>query len=233
MQQIQENWRYFFYYTLGLLPSVFFTLRFLIQWINSEKKKKSYVNTTFWYLSFCGNTLCSIHYFIQLQYLLMLIQVANGFISWKNICLLKARKNKTSFTKSIVLLSVLMMLASMIFFSQFVFISAPIKILEIPFGLSKHGIGEISILWHLLGGFGCLLFASRFWIQWLEAEKTGESQLSNNFWLISIFGSAIALIYFLHIKDWVSSLNYSFGLIPYARNLILSYRGKNSLNPNR
>lgn len=232
MQQIQENWRYFFYYTFGLLPSVFFTLRFLIQWVNSEKKKKSYVNTTFWYLSFLGNTLSSIHYFIQLQYLLMLIQVTNGFISWKNISLLKSRKNKTNFTKSIFLLVLLLTIASMIFFSQFVFISEPIKILEIPFGLSKQRMGEISILWHLLGGFGCLLFASRFWIQWLEAEKSGESQLSKNFWSISICGSVIALIYFLHIKDWVSSLNYSFGLIPYVRNLLLSYREKRSLKPN-
>jgi len=223
---MQENWRYFLYATLGLLPSVFFGLRFLIQWISSEQKKKSYVDKTFWRLSFCGNLLLSIHYFIQIQYLLLIIQVANGFIAWRNIDLLNKNKRQIPFKLSLFVLGLIILVTSLLFFAQSIILSLPIRMLEMPIALFKKGGSEISILWHVFGSAGCLLFASRFWFQWLGAEKSKESTLSKNFWMISIFGSVTALIYFLHIKDWVSALNYSLGLIPYIRNLILS---KNNL----
>lgn len=218
----QESWRHFFYYTFGLLPSLFFTLRFLIQWISSEKRKESFVTKTFWSLSLCGNCLLCLHYFIQLQYLLMLIQVINGFISWRNLDLMSVKHR--SFRVSLAVLITSLFFSSLLFFSQFIFVEAPLEILSIPFGLLKDNSQEISPLWHLFGGAGCLLFASRFWIQWVEAERSGKSHLNKNFWTISIAGSSLALIYFFHIGDTVSCLNYSFGLIPYIRNLILFYK---------
>lgn len=214
---IYESWRHFLYYTLGLVPPLFFGLRFLIQWISSEKKKKSYVNKTFWYLSLCGNCLLAVHYFIQIQYLLMLIQVVGGFISWRNINLLSV--DKKTFRWSLALLIVSMAVTTLVFFAQSIFLTLPMNILEIPAGLVKTA--DVSFVWHLFGSVGCLVFASRFWFQWIEAEKSGVSRLSKNFWLISIFGSVASLIYFFHIKDWVSCLNYGFGLIPYIRNLMI------------
>ena len=217
---MQETWRYFFYYALGLAPSLFFGLRFLVQWIDSEKRHKSHVSKLFWYLSFGGNALSALHYFIQLQYVLMILQVVNGFISWRNINLLDGGK-KRSFKFALFMLGGSALISSALFFAQFLLSALPLKLFEVPFSLINKGGSEISLLWHLFGAFGCLLFASRFWIQWLEAEKSGASQLNKKFWVLSIVGSSAALIYFVHIHDWVSSLSYSFGLIPYIRNLML------------
>ena len=44
-----------FWVCMGLTGQSFFTLRFLVQWIQSERAKKSVVPTTFWYLSILGN----------------------------------------------------------------------------------------------------------------------------------------------------------------------------------
>src|SRR5271168_975047 len=84
-----EEWRFLLYYPLGLLPSLFFTLRFLIQWIQSERMKMSYVDALFWRLSIAGNLLLLSHYFLQGQYPFALIQTGNAVISWRNLNLMK------------------------------------------------------------------------------------------------------------------------------------------------
>ena len=39
---------------IGFLGQAFFSARFLVQWIKSEKLKKSVIPTTFWYFSVAG-----------------------------------------------------------------------------------------------------------------------------------------------------------------------------------
>jgi len=219
---MSENWRYFSYYFLGLLPSLFFGLRFLVQWIASEKKGRSHVTPLFWSLSLAGNAPACMHYFLQVQFLLMLLQVGNGFISWRNLALFQKKKQTKSLRFWLATLSAVALLASLLFFAQCLFLSLPLKLLDAPFSLIHAR--EVPLFWHLLGSLGCLLFASRFWLQWIVAERSKESTLGTSFWLLSIVGSVTALIYFLHIRDGVSTLNYSFGLIPYIRNMMLSKR---------
>ncbi|MHC4942549.1 MAG: lipid-A-disaccharide synthase N-terminal domain-containing protein [Planctomycetota bacterium] len=42
---------------IGFLGQLFFTSRFLVQWIASERRKRSYVPRIFWYLSIVGSLL--------------------------------------------------------------------------------------------------------------------------------------------------------------------------------
>lgn len=42
---------------IGLLAQLMFSGRFLVQWVVSEKKKKSTVPVAFWYLSLVGGTM--------------------------------------------------------------------------------------------------------------------------------------------------------------------------------
>ena len=159
------DWRYLSYYTLGFLPSIFFGSRFIIQWIKSEKERKSYVNKAFWYLSLFGNCLLSIHYFVQIQYPLFLIQTINGFISWRNINLLSKTATKP-FKLSVVILASTVTLSSLLFFIQTKFIATDIRFFEIPFALIDHTKSHnIPLLWHLFGTFGCFLFGIRAWFK--------------------------------------------------------------------
>jgi lipid-A-disaccharide synthase-like uncharacterized protein len=41
--------------TIGFLGQGLFTARFLIQWIYSERKRKSVIPTAFWYFSLAGS----------------------------------------------------------------------------------------------------------------------------------------------------------------------------------
>lgn len=213
-----DNFRQLSYYLLGFLPSLFFTSRFLVQWIDSERKKKSVVTKLFWQLSLCGNILLALHYFIQLQVFFFVLQLINGFIAWRNLNLLKS-SNRYTLNKSLLLLFSLLVLSLLLFALQCRLYSTPIKLLDLPAGVTSNQ--SISPLWHLFGAAGALAFASRFWMQWIEAEKTHRSQLGRSFFLVSAIGSLASLIYFARIQDWISALNTSFGLIPYIRNLFL------------
>ena len=49
MQDIPTSWL-----VLGFLGQILFSMRFLIQWIHSEKNKKSIIPKAFWYFSLAG-----------------------------------------------------------------------------------------------------------------------------------------------------------------------------------
>jgi len=40
--------------TIGFLAQAMFSMRFIVQWIASERARKSIVPEIFWYFSFCG-----------------------------------------------------------------------------------------------------------------------------------------------------------------------------------
>ena len=45
-----------FWLTVGFLGQAFFTARFLVQWVASERQRDSVVPTAFWWLSLVGGT---------------------------------------------------------------------------------------------------------------------------------------------------------------------------------
>jgi lipid-A-disaccharide synthase-like uncharacterized protein len=199
--------REYLYYPLGIIPSIFFSLRFILQWIKSEKLKVSHINPTFWKLSLCGNVLATLHYFVQFQFTFFIIQFINSFISRRNLITMKVFKRRFPLTVEIVLFSLLLVIFSAAFFFC----------CDFKFNENSGG----SWMLHLLGICGGFLFASRFWVQWWTMEKTGISALNKQFWVLSILGGALTIIYTLAISDVVSTFNYLFGMVPYIRNLIL------------
>lgn len=76
-------------------------------------------------------------------------------------------------------------------------------------------------LWTVFGLFGQAMFTMRFVIQWIASEKAKKSVMPNTFWIFSILGSLILLIYAIHQKDLVFILGQSFGMIVYFRNIVL------------
>ena len=216
-----ENWRQLLYLLLGSLPPLFFGSRSLIQWVQSERKKRSVVGKLFWQLSLCGNSLLALHYFIQFQYPFLLIQIVNAFIAWRNLNLLQTRKLPLQLRKSILLLVSLLLGGCICCLLQNNYSSIQTSILSPPVGRIIKGEFSFHFTWHLFGLLGGILFASRFWVQWMFTEKKQQSQLGPYFWVMSLIGSSCCLLYFLSIFDWISAIHHSFGMIPYLRNLIL------------
>jgi lipid-A-disaccharide synthase-like uncharacterized protein len=97
-------------------------------------------------------------------------------------------------------------------------------------------------LWHALGGYfyevfvlkldwwawvGLLaqaLFTGRFLVQWIASERAGRSVVPFSFWILSIGGGAMLLIYALYRRDPVFILGQGLGLFIYLRNIVLVMR---------
>ena len=75
--------------------------------------------------------------------------------------------------------------------------------------------------WLILGFVGQGLFAGRFLVQWIVSERRSESVIPVAFWVFSIFGGAILLVYAIYRRDPVFILGQAAGLLVYARNLML------------
>lgn len=217
-----EDWRIALYYPLGILPSIFFSLRFFIQWLRSERVGKSVVIPLFWKLSLAGNSLLFLHYFIQLQYPFALIQAINGLIAWRNLNLMRRSQKPIEFHSMVMLIMATLGIVTIAFHLHLSHIENGSWFGAVPVSSTK--IAAAPLWLHLVGISGQSLFASRFWIQWWLAEKNQKSQLPAIFWWLSLAGTVVSLAYFIAIADVVSILNNSFGIIPYVRNLVLIRR---------
>lgn len=208
------------FYFIGYLSAIAFTLRFLVQWIESEKEGRSVVPKAFWWLSITGNVTLFIHSLIQMQFPMSFIQGINGVISWRNLNLMGNRK------ASFAIVALLFLSVSAFCVSYF-FLRA--NGIEEWFSIPTHTFQpdpnrSAPLVLHLFGLIGVFLFNSRFIIQWWQSEKSGVSVLSPLFWWTSLIGGLFSLIYFVSIMDFVNLIGPLFGIVPYARNLILLRR---------
>jgi len=73
--------------------------------------------------------------------------------------------------------------------------------------------------WVLLGLVAQALFTMRFLIQWIASERAGRSVIPVAFWLFSIGGGLLLLVYALYRKDIVFIAGQAFGVFVYLRNL--------------
>jgi lipid-A-disaccharide synthase len=222
-----EQWRELLY-PLGFLSSLAFTLRFLIQWVNSERAKNSVVTASFWRISLAGNLLLLVHSLIQVQFHVCVVQACNAVISWRNLNLMGPPNKQWRLLSVISLLGGAIAVSSICFAVQGLWIadneSEWFRTPIMPWAPNTHF--EASWGWHLAGSLGILLFNSRFWVQWWEAETYRRSYLSTSFWWLSLAGALLSLIYFVRLGDAVNFIGPLFGLIPYARNLMLIRQAK-------
>ena len=80
--------------------------------------------------------------------------------------------------------------------------------------------------WTLFGFFAQFIFFLRFAIQMFVSEKRKESYIPVSFWYLSLIGSALILIYSIHIKDIVFTVANSIQSVIYIRNLVLIRKTK-------
>jgi lipid-A-disaccharide synthase-like uncharacterized protein len=80
--------------------------------------------------------------------------------------------------------------------------------------------------WKIIGFFAQGLFFARFFVQWIVSEQKGESTVPLAFWIFSVLGGTLLLVYAIHQKDEVFILGQAGGLVIYLRNLMLIYKRK-------
>ncbi len=74
-----------FWYGIGFLGQGMFFMRFLLQWIVSEKKGKSVIPVHFWYFSIAGSLLVLIYAIYRKDPVFILGQILGMFIYSRNL----------------------------------------------------------------------------------------------------------------------------------------------------
>ena len=71
----------------------------------------------------------------------------------------------------------------------------------------------------ILGFIGQFFFSMRFVVQWIASEKHKKSVVPLSFWIFSVLGSSLLLIYAIYRKDPVFILGQAPNLLIYFRNI--------------
>ena len=74
---------------LGLAGQLMFSTRFLVQWIASEKRKKSVVPISFWFLSLFGSFLLLIYAIYRKDIVFTLGQLFGFIVYIRNLLIIK------------------------------------------------------------------------------------------------------------------------------------------------
>lgn len=98
----------------------------------------------------------------------------------------------------------------------------------------SHAIGayltDVFIIrfdwWVVLGLIAQGLFTMRFLVQWIASERAGHSVIPLAFWLFSIGGGILLLVYALYRRDPVFIAGQAFGVFVYLRNLYFVMRDR-------
>ena len=84
-----------FWLLFGFLGQAMFTMRFIVQWIASEKKKESVIPISFWYFSLAGGLIVLLYAIHRMDPVFILAYLPGNFIYFRNLWLIY-KKRKTS-----------------------------------------------------------------------------------------------------------------------------------------
>lgn len=73
----------------GFAAQFIFFLRFVVQWISSEKHKKSIIPISFWYLSIVGTLMILVYALYKEDIVFIVASLLNCFIYVRNLVLIK------------------------------------------------------------------------------------------------------------------------------------------------
>lgn len=198
---------------LGFFAQGLFGLRLMVQLFYIEKYRSLQTPVIFWLISICASLLFLLYGLLRGDYVILIGQFVTYYIYLRNLHY-QGSWNKVPVGFQLLLLSL-----------------APILLVFVPpaelYTSSQPMFTHTSII-VLIGFLGQLLLNLRFIYQWIYLERHKESLLPSGFWLLSVAGSLLILIYAcwhpIHGIDPVLIFAQGMGLLVYLRNLILQHK---------
>ena len=195
-------------YGIGFIAQLLFAARMIVQWVKSEKAGKSLSPVIFWQLSILGSLIFLLYGILRHDFAIVLGQVLVYFIYVRNLHLKEQWR-------------------PIPFLFRFIVIVAPIVTMGYLFS-DIHGNltsllknEQISLPLQIWGSVGQVIFTLRFYVQWIDSETKNESVLTRRFWVVSLVGCLMIIIYAVFRLDPVLFLGQLAGLVIYLRNLML------------
>lgn len=84
------DWNYLV--ILGLIGNGVFTMRFLVQWLASERQGESVIPVSFWYWSIAGSVIMCLYFIFRRDPVGILAYLPNSLIYIRNLMLIRKRK---------------------------------------------------------------------------------------------------------------------------------------------
>jgi lipid-A-disaccharide synthase-like uncharacterized protein len=84
------DWSYLM--VLGFIGNALFSMRFLVQWLASERQGESIIPVSFWYWSIAGSALMCIYFIFRRDPVGILAYLPNSLIYIRNLMLIRKRK---------------------------------------------------------------------------------------------------------------------------------------------
>ena len=187
----------------GWIGQACFFSRFLVQWLASERARRSVVPRSFWWLSLAGALLLSAYSIRRGGFMLLLGFVVSVLISATTL-ILERRGARAAIGRRWALVPAL-------FF---------VIMLAAELYSGRHSEDE-SLLWLCIVGVGQAFWVARFPVQWWLSARAGVSHFPAAFWWLSLAGNLLLLTYALHLGDPIYVLGFLPGPLLQVRNLML------------
>jgi len=200
-----SNW---LIYGIGFFAQILFSARMIVQWVSSERQKKVVAPSLFWMLSLVASFIMFIYGYLRSDFAIMFGQSLTYFIYIRNLQL-QQQWQKLPIPVRLLLFFVPIVIVIYYFNNNVIDVDVLFKNEAIPMWL----------LW--LGIISQLVFTFRFVYQWIYSERQKTSTLPMGFWLLSLTGSFLILIYAIYRKDPVLFVSHLLGSVIYFRNVIL------------
>jgi len=195
-------------YSIGFLAQLLFSGRLILQWILSEKNKKVLTPSIFWKLSLFASFLLFVYGYLRDDFAIMLGQTLTYFIYIRNLQLQREWQKAPKLLRWFLWIFPLLIVIYS-FNNNIYDLNKLLKNEAIPFWL---------LIW---GSVAQVIFTLRFVYQWIYSEKKKESSLPFGFWLLSLIGSIMILIYAIFREDPVLLVGHLMGSIIYIRNIFI------------
>ena len=200
-----SNW---IIYSVGFFAQILFSGRLILQWVISEKNKKVLTPSLFWKLSLIASFLLFVYGYLREDFAIMMGQALTYFIYIRNLQLQGEWQKAPKWLQWFLwVFPVLLVIYS--YNNNSYDIDKLFRNDAIPLGL---------LIW---GSIAQIIFTLRFIYQWIYSEKNKESTLPFGFWLLSLIGSIMILIYAILRKDPVLLVGHLMGSAIYFRNILL------------
>ncbi len=194
----------------GFLAQGFFAARFLMQWIMSERARRSLLPVHFWYFSLAGSILLLSYATHRRDPVIAMGQMIGLLIYLRNLKYIHPEwMGRVRHTWLWLWIGA---------------VGAAMSVGYLFGGGAQAPVVKIHDFWTTFGFFGQFLFTGRFLAQWWYTERHKQSLMPRSFWYLSLVGSLMLLIYATAMLDPVIMLGQSLGFIIYTRNLILMSR---------
>ena len=85
-----------FWLIFGFIGQAMFTMRFIVQWIASEKKKESVIPISFWYFSLIGGLVVLFYAIHRMDPVFILAYLPGNFIYFRNLYFIYKKKRMSA-----------------------------------------------------------------------------------------------------------------------------------------